>query len=93
MVELDKVANELITDAEFARVRRQLMAATAFGTDTVTWRAYRCGEVLSTGAAASIADWYDKLAAVTREQIRDAAKATFHERSRNVGWFAPEIAD
>ena len=44
-------------------------------------------------AAASIADWYDKLAAVTKEQIRDAAKATFNERSRNVGWFAPEIAD
>lgn len=93
MVELDKVANELITDAELARVRRQLMAATAFGTDTITWRAYRCGEVLSSGAAASIADWYDKLAAVTKEQIRDAAKATFNERSRNVGWFAPEIAD
>lgn len=93
MVELDKAANELITDAELARVRRQLMAATAFGTDTVTWRAYRCGEVLSTGAAASIADWYDKLSAVTKEQIRDAAKATFNERSRNVGWFAPEIAD
>jgi len=93
MVELDKVANELITDAELARVRRQLLAATAFGTDTVTWRAYRCGEVLSTGAAASIADWYDKLAAVTKEQIRDSAKATFNERSRNVGWFAPEVAD
>ena len=93
MVELDKVASEVITDAELARVRRQLMAATAFGTDTVTWRAYRCGEVLSTGAAASIADWYDRLAAVTKEQIRDAAKATFVERSRNVGWFAPEAAD
>lgn len=92
-VELDKVASDVISDAEFARVRRQLMAATAFGTDTITWRAYRCGEVLSTGAAASIADWYDKLAAVTKEQIRDAAKATFTERSRNVGWFAPEAAD
>ncbi len=69
------------------------MAATAFATDTVTWRAYRCGEILSTGAAASIADWYDKLAAVTREQITAAAVATFPERSRNVGWFVPEAAD
>ena len=93
LAELEKIANDLVTDAEFARVRRQLMAATAFGTDTVTWRAYRLGEVLSTGAAASIADWYDKLAAVTKEQIRDAAKATFTERSRNVGWFTPEAAD
>jgi zinc protease len=93
LAELERVATELVTDAEFDRVRRQLMAATAFGTDTVTWRAYRCGEVLSTGAAASIADWYEKLASVTKEQIRAAAAATFSERSRNVGWFVPEAAD
>ena len=91
--ELDRIATELITEAELARVRRQLLAATAFGTDTITWRAYRCGELLSTGAAPSIADWYDKIAAVTREQIRDAAAATFTERTRNVGWFVPEAAD
>jgi len=93
LAELERIAREPITEAEFARVRRQLMAATAFATDTVTWRAYRCGEILSTGAAASIADWYDKLAAVTREQIQAAAAATFSERSRNVGWFVPEAAD
>ena len=91
--ELEKVATEEIGDAEFARVKRQLLAATAFGTDTITWRAYRCGEILSTGAATSIAEWYDKLAAVTREQIREAAAATFTESSRNVGWFIPEAAD
>jgi zinc protease len=93
LAELERIAREPISEAEFARVRRQLMAATAFATDTVTWRAYRCGEILSTGAAASIADWYDKLAAVTREQITAAAAATFSERSRNVGWFVPEAAD
>ena len=92
-VELDRIAGELLTDEEFARVRRQIVAATAFGTDTITWRAYRCGEVLSTGAAASLADWYEKLAAVTREQIRDAAAATFTERARNVGWFIPTGSD
>jgi zinc protease len=93
LAELDRIAQAPITEAELARVRRQLLAATAFATDTVTWRAYRCGEILSTGAAASIADWYDKLAAVTREEIQAAAAATFSERSRNVGWFAPEAAD
>jgi zinc protease len=93
LAELERIAQEPISEAEFARVRRQLMAATAFATDTVTWRAYRCGEILSTGAAASIADWYEKLAAVTREQIAAAAAATFSERSRNVGWFVPEAAD
>ena len=88
--ELAKLSTELVAEDEFARVRRQLLASTAFNTDTITWRAYRCGQLLSTGAATSIGDWYAKLAAVTREQIRDAAAALFVERSRNVGWFVPE---
>jgi len=93
MAELDRISVEPLGDDEFARVRRQIMAATAFGTDTITWRAYRCGEVLSTGAAASPADWYEKLAAVTREQIQTAAAVIFTERSRNVGWFIPTGSD
>jgi len=88
--ELAKLSTDLVAEDEFARVRRQLLASTAFNTDTITWRAYRCGQLLSTGAATSIGDWYAKLAAVTREEIRDAAAALFVERSRNVGWFVPE---
>ena len=91
--ELDRIARELVTDEEFARVKRQLLASNAFATDTITWRAFHCGRLLSTGAALSIADWYAKLSAVTREQVRDAAAAVFDERSRNVGWFVPEAAD
>ncbi len=91
--ELDRIAREPVTDEEFARVRRQMLASNAFATDTVTWRAFHCGRLLSTGAALSIADWYEKLAAVTIEEIREAAAATFVERSRNVGWFVPEAAD
>lgn len=91
--ELHRIAHDLISEEEYARVRRQLLASTAFGTDTVTWRAFRIGQLLSTNAARSIGEWYDKLAAVTREQIRDAAAATLVERSRNVGWFIPEAAD
>jgi len=88
--ELAKLSADLLAEDEFARVRRQLLASTAFNTDTITWRAYRCGQLLSTGAATSISEWYEKLAAVTREQIRDAASSLFVERSRNVGWFVPE---
>jgi zinc protease len=88
--ELAKLSSDLLAEEEFARVRRQLLASTAFNTDTITWRAYRCGQLLSTGAASSISEWYDKLAGVSREQIRDAAAGLFVERSRNVGWFVPE---
>ena len=90
--ELDTMASDAIGDEELARVRRQLLASTAFATDTVTWRAYRTGQLLSTGASRSIDDWYAKIAAVTAADIRDAAASVFVDRSRNVGWFVPEAS-
>ncbi len=93
LAELERIAREPLAEDEFARVRRQMLASNAFATDTVTWRAFHCGRLLSTGAAHSIADWYEKLAAVTIDQVREAASAIFVERSRNVGWFVPEAAD
>src|SRR2546428_456027 len=90
--ELARISRDPVTDDEFARVRRQLLSATAFTTDTVTWRAWRWGSLLATGAATSLDDWYARLAAVTVDEVRGAAAATFSERKRNVGWFVPEAA-
>ena len=92
MDELSRLAAEPMEDDEFARVRRQLLASTAFPTDTVTGRAYRLGQLLSTGAARSIGDWYERLSGLTAEHLRAAAEATFVERSRTIGWFIPEGA-
>jgi zinc protease len=88
--ELERMAAEPLPADEFARVRKGLLAGNAFPSDTVTGRAFRLGQLLSTGAASSIGDWYDRLAAVTADDIRAAAAATFSERSRTVGWFIPE---
>jgi zinc protease len=90
--ELSKVATAVLPPDEFSRVRRQMLSASAFMTDTITWRAYRFGELLATGAASSIGEWYDRLAAVTAEDIRSAAAAVFQEKGRVVGWFVPESA-
>ena len=87
--ELDRIASEPMSVEEFTRVRNQLLAASAFPSDTVTGRAFRLGQLLSTGAASSIGEWYERLAAVTAESVRAAAQATFVERSRNVGHFVP----
>ncbi|MFN2520044.1 MAG: M16 family metallopeptidase [Candidatus Limnocylindria bacterium] len=88
--ELGKLAVEPLGEEEFTRTRRQLLASTAFPSDTVTGRAYRLGQLLSTGAARSIGEWYDRLAAVSADAMRAAAEATLSERSRSVGWFVPE---
>ena len=88
--ELEKVARTTLTTDEFGRVRRQMLSASAFMTDTVTWRAFRFGQLLATGAAASLGEWYDRLAAVTAEDVRAAAESVFQEKGRVVGWFVPE---
>ena len=91
--ELARLADAPIDDTEFARVRRGLLASVAFPSDTITWRAYRLGSLLSSGAAPSIGAWYDALAAVTPADVRQAARDTFVERSRTVGHFIPEESD
>ena len=88
--ELQRIAEEPIDEPEFSRVRRGLLASVAFPSDTITWRAFRLGSLLSTGAADSIGAWYDALAAVTPADVQRAAKDTFVERSRTVGHFIPE---
>ena len=88
--ELTRIAREPLSDEEFARVRRQMLSASAFMTDTITWRAFRFGQLLATDSATSLAEWYERLAAVTAEGVRAAAESIFHEKGRVVGWFVPE---
>jgi zinc protease len=92
LAELQRLVDEPIDEVEFARVRRGLLASVAFPSDTITWRAFRLGSLLSTGAAPSIGTWYDALARVTPADVRGAAHDTFVERARTVGHFIPEAA-
>jgi len=61
-------------------------------TATITWRAFRAGHLLTTGAATSLEEWYERLAAVTALEVRAAAAEVFQEKGRVVGWFVPEAA-
>ena len=92
LAELQRLVDEPMAEAEFARVRRGVLASVAFPSDTITWRAFRLGSLLSSGAAPSIGEWYDALARVSPEDLRAAAALTFVERSRTVGHFVPEAA-
>jgi zinc protease len=89
LAETERLASEVMTEDEFARVRRQVLAGSAYPSDTVTGRAYRLGQLLATGAAGSIGEWHERLAAVTAQDVRAAAAATFGELSRTAGWFVP----
>jgi len=90
LAELQRLGDEPMDETEFARVRRGVLASLAFPSDTITWRAFRLGSLLSSGAAPSIGAWYEALAAVTPAELRRAAQETFVERSRTIGHFIPE---
>jgi zinc protease len=92
LYELRHLGDHPIADTEFARVRRGLLASVAFPSDAITWRAFRLGSLLSSGAAPSIGAWYDALTKVTPDEVQRAARETFVERSRTVGHFIPEAA-
>ncbi len=92
VAELDRLASDGLSEQEMTRVRRQLLATTAYPSDTTTGRSYLLGQLLSSGAARSIGEWYDRLAALTADELRAAAASTFLERQRTVGWFVPEAA-
>ena len=90
--ELARISRDPLAEEEFMRVRRQMLSASAFMTDTITWRAFRAGQLLATGAATSLEEWYERLAAVTALEVRAAAAEVFQEKGRVVGWFVPEAA-
>jgi len=90
LAELARLATEPLDQSELTRVRRQMLAGMAYPTDTITGRAYQLGQLLSSGAARSIGEWYDRLSALTADDLREAAAATFAERSRTAGWFVPD---
>jgi len=92
LTELRRLAEEPIDDVEFERIRRGLLASVAYPSDTITGRAFRLGQLVATGAASAIGEWYEALERLVPEDLRTAAALTFDERSRNVGWFEPEAA-
>jgi zinc protease len=92
LAELAAIATDEMDAPEHARARRQALAAIAYPGDTTTGRAFRLGQLLASGAAGSISEWYDRVAAVTARDLREVAARTFVERSRTVGHFVPEAA-
>ena len=92
LAEPQRLVAEPTAETEFAEAGRSALASVAFPSDTITWRAFRLGSLLSSGAAPSIGAWYDALARVSPEDLRAAAALTFVERSRTVGHFVPEAA-
>lgn len=77
------------TEEEVARARRQLHARMVFEADSVTNVAHQAGYFQTIGALDAYDALPDRLAAVTPDDVRRAARAYLRPAGRTVGLFRP----
>ena len=94
--QFEKLASEPVTDAELSRARRKLVAGFVFGRESVTDLADRLAQVSAYPAGEDLAKYYrdylDRLMAVSKDDIRRAAKAYLARKQAAVVWSVPKDA-
>jgi zinc protease len=91
--EIDRVRRDGITPAELTKARAQLKARLVFDSDSVTNIAHQIGYFETIGGTEVFRRLPGSLAAVTLEQVADAARAVFAPSNRTIGWFEPVATD
>jgi zinc protease len=89
VAELDAVARDGVTPDELERARKQLHARFVFDSDSVTNVAHQIGYFETIGGVDLFTGMPARIAAVTLEEIADAAQAVLVASNRTCGWFEP----
>lgn len=92
--ELDRVLAAFLEKgpdpADLDRVKTQIEAARVYALDSAHGRAYDYGQGLATGLSVQdVNDWPDILAAVTAEDVMDAARQVLGSEATVTGWLLP----
>jgi len=91
--EIERVAAGEISQEELDKARKQARALFVYGTERVTGQAFW----LAFSENFSSYSWYesylDRLAAVTLDEVHEAARRYLRRSQRTVGWFVPVRAD
>jgi zinc protease len=86
---LDEVARDGITPAELSKAKAQLNARLIFDSDSITNIAHQIGYFETIASAGLFAGAAASIAAVTLEQVAQAARELFRPSNRTVAWFDP----
>jgi len=89
--ELDRVRRDGITDAELVKAKAQLKARLVFDNDSVTNIAHQLGYFETIAGVDRILDAPSRIAAVTADEVLEAAQAVLRAANRTIGWFTPEV--
>ena len=90
VAQLKDIAEHGVTEAELTRAKNKLRAETVYARDSYHTGAMVIGQVLTTGG--TIADeeaWPQKVAAITKEQVNDAAKRLLRDEKSVTGLLLP----
>lgn len=90
LAELDRLAQDGISEREFETARAQLRARFVYDLDGVTDIAHQLGYFATIGRWQDALALHDRLAAVTPEQVEAVARSTFAAANRTIGVFEPE---
>jgi zinc protease len=86
---LDRVSRDGITAAELTKANAQLRARLVFDSDSVTNIAHQLGYFETIASVDAFLEAPSRIAAVTVDEVGDAARRLFAPANRTVGWFDP----
>jgi zinc protease len=87
--ELDRVSRDGITGAELVKAKAQLKARLVFDNDSVTNIAHQLGYYETIASVGLLDSLPSRIAAVTIDDVAEAARAVFTPSNRTIGWFEP----
>lgn len=87
--ELERLQNELVSQAEVARAIKQARAMFAFGSENITNQAFWLGFAEMFADYSWFTSYLDRLSLVTPADVQRVAQRYFQKRSRVVGTYLP----
>ena len=87
--QIEQVARDGITQAELAKAKSQLNARLVFENDSVTNIAHQIGYFETIANVDVFTSFRPRIAAVTLDEVAEAARIILTESNRTVGWFDP----
>ena len=85
--EIAKIQQEGVTSTELTKAIKQTKAQFAYSSESVTYQAYWLGFSEVIASTEWLADWLEKLTAVTAEDVQRVAQIYFAQNKQTIGWY------
>lgn len=89
-VELRRLLNEKVSDAELTKAKKQARAAYAYSNERVSGQAFWLAYSENIDTYQLFEDYPERIQAITADDILDVAQQYLIPTRRTVGWFVPE---